>query len=233
MRTVRCSGFERIQGVPCARSRRQETLSTTMMTFSLHLDLHPVHPTPTAPNSFSLFNIHRHVVHVPSPTHPNLHQFVPAPLPPPPPLPKAQGRVHNSADSRKLYFFCESRELRLQSPTSWTSDNESALAFHNAIFDPRRAAIILICNSFSLTSPFNNGSPPTLSHSNSFLGHLPLRSAKPSARREDQHHPFLAHPHSSTSSSVTISSSSPHHLFFFPTFPSYSYSYSRVLYTVT
>ena len=105
VRTVRCSGFERIQGVPCARSRRQETLSTTMMTFSVHLDLPPVHPTPTAPNSFSLFNIHKHVVQVPSPTHPNLHQFVPAPLLPPPPLPKAQGRVHNSADSKKLYFF--------------------------------------------------------------------------------------------------------------------------------
>ena len=107
VRTVRCSGFERIQGVPCARSRRQETLSTTMMTFSVHLDLHRGHPTPTAPNSFSLLNIHKHVVQAPSPTHPNLHQFVPAPLPPPPPLPKAQGRVHNSADSKKLYFFVE------------------------------------------------------------------------------------------------------------------------------
>ena len=122
---------------------------------------------------------------------------------------------------------------------SWTSDHESALAFHNSIFDPCRAAIILICNSFSLTSPFNDGSPPTLSHSNSLLCHLPLRSAKPSARREDQHHPFLAHPHSSTSSSVMISSSSPHHLFFFfppltptPTLVSYTPSHrplSKVL----
>ena len=34
VRTVSCSGFERIPGVPCAISRRQETLSTTMMTFS-------------------------------------------------------------------------------------------------------------------------------------------------------------------------------------------------------
>ena len=43
-----------------------------MMTFSLHLDLHPVHPTPTAPNSFSLFNVHKQVVRVPPPTHSEL-----------------------------------------------------------------------------------------------------------------------------------------------------------------
>ncbi|KIJ90375.1 hypothetical protein K443DRAFT_660279 [Laccaria amethystina LaAM-08-1] len=67
------------------------------------------------------------------------------------------------------------------------------------MFDPRRAAIklfILKCNGFSLTSPVNDGSPPTLSHSNSILCHSPLRSEKPSARREEalakvtQHHPF-------------------------------------------
>jgi hypothetical protein len=49
-------------------------------------------------------------------------------------------------------------------------------------------------------SPINDGSPPTLSHSNSLLCHSPLCSAKPSARREEapakvtQHHPFLGSP---------------------------------------
>ena len=70
VRTVSCSGFECIQGVPCARSGRRETLSmitTTFSTFSLHLDLPPVHPTLTAPTSFNLSGVHKHVVQVPSP----------------------------------------------------------------------------------------------------------------------------------------------------------------------
>ena len=70
VRTVSCSGFECIQGVPCARSGRRETLSMitmTFSTFSLHLDLPPVHPTPTAPTSFNLSGVHKHVVQVPSP----------------------------------------------------------------------------------------------------------------------------------------------------------------------
>ena len=40
-------------------------------------------------------------------------------------------------------------EKYVPSPTSWTSDDEYALAFHDPIFDPRRAAIILKCIGFS------------------------------------------------------------------------------------
>ena len=49
---------------------------------SLHLDLSPVHPKPTAPNLFSLFNVHKQykLPRLPIPT---LHHFVSAPLPTP------------------------------------------------------------------------------------------------------------------------------------------------------
>ncbi|KIJ90376.1 hypothetical protein K443DRAFT_549840 [Laccaria amethystina LaAM-08-1] len=74
--------FERIQGVLCSRSGRRETLSTTTTAFSMFsaLRLAPVHPTPPAPNSFSLLmftNMSCKFPHPPIPTH---HHLVPAPL---------------------------------------------------------------------------------------------------------------------------------------------------------
>jgi len=187
-------------------------MTTTFSEFSLYLDLPPVHPTPTAPNLISLFNVHKHVVQVPSHT---LHHFVPAPP------------LTSSLDSRtgpqfgrfqeEIAFLWGDRKLHLQSPTSWTSDDEFALAFCGSIFDPRRVAIKLIilkCNGFSLTSPVNDRSPPSLSHPNSLLCHSPLRSAKPSAKRRSTCQSYPAPPiprltlFSSTSSSVTTSSSS-------------------------
>ena len=83
---------------------------------------------------------------------------------------------------------------------SWTSDDESALAFHDSIFDPRRSAIISKRNGFSLTSLVDDSSLSHLNHSNGLLFHSPIRSARPGARREEaptkftQHHPFLGSP---------------------------------------
>ena len=115
------------------------------------------------------------------------------------------------------------RELLLQSPTSWISDDESALAFHGSIFDPRGEAIKLFVlkHGFPSASP---SSPPNLSHSVSLLRHSPLRSEKPSARTEEapcQSYPtppISRLPLISSTSSVTTSFS-PRHLFsLFPTF---------------
>ena len=81
----------------------------------------------------------------------------------------------------------------------------------------------------------DDGSPPTLSHSNSVLCHSLLRSANLSARREEaparltQLLPFLT-----LAAQPLPLSSSPHHLFSFSNaFSSSSYSHSHIPYAVT
>ena len=89
--------------------------------FPLHLDLPPIHSTPTALNSFSLFNVHKQYKfpHLPSPP---LHHLVSAPLSSPcqpfiisslrlpPPLPQTQEWVHDWADFKKKLHLCEGIE---------------------------------------------------------------------------------------------------------------------------
>ena len=146
-----------------------------------------------------------------------LHHFVPASLP----AFYSESRTgpQFSRSQEEIAFLWGPRELRLQSSTFWTSDDHSALPLHDSIFDPRRAAIkpfISKCNGFSLTSLVNDGSPPTLSHSNWLLCHSPDPSAKPSARREEapakvtQHYSFLGSP---SSAQLFLC----HGLFLFPT----------------
>ena len=166
---------------------------------------------------------------------PTLHHFIPAPLPPSSSDSRTSPRSGRSQE--EISFLCKRRDLRPQSPTSRTSDDESALAFYDSMFDRRRAAIILKSNGFSLASPVNDGSPPTLDHSNPLLCHSPIRTAKPSARREEAPAKLTPAPpiHRLTLAAQPLplsltSSSSPHHLFSF--FPSSSYSNSHVPYTV-
>ena len=123
------------------------TTTTTFSTFSLHLTLPPIHPTPTAPNSFCLFNAHKQYKfpHLPIPA---LHHFVRAPLSSPSQpfiisfvrLPTSDSNSRMGPQfgrSQEETAFLWGRQELLQSPTSWTSDDESALAFHGSIFDPR------------------------------------------------------------------------------------------------
>ena len=93
---------------------------------------------------------------------PTLHHFIPAPLP------TSDSRIDPQLgrSQKEIAFLWGRRE----SPTFWTSDNESALAFHCSIFDFRGEAIklfILKRNGFpsakvggsSSASPVNNGVP--------------------------------------------------------------------------
>ena len=154
----------------------------------------PVHPTPTAPNSFSLFSVHKQYKspHLPSP--PLHHSFLR--LSPP----HANPSPFRSCTSPHLFLrltmgpqfgrlqeeiasLLGRREL-LQLPPSWTSDDEFALAFHGSIFDPHREAIKLFilktasCRRSQLrffpstVQEFPSHSSPTLSHpSRSFTTH--------------------------------------------------------------
>jgi hypothetical protein len=83
----------------------------TMMTFSLHLNLPPVHPTPKAPNSFSLFKFTNKSYKFPHLPIRTLHHFVSVPLP----LPQTQRRIHNLADffvNSENYVFSRLRPGR-------------------------------------------------------------------------------------------------------------------------
>ena len=188
-------------------------MTATFSTFSLHLDLLPS-TQPVQPRIRSVHITLTKMSQLPIRT---LHHFVPASLP----TFSSESRTgpQFSRSQEEISFLWGHRELRLQSPTSWTSDDDSALALHDSIFDPRRAAIkpfILKCNGFSSASPVNDGSPPTLSHSSSLLCYSPLCSANPSKRREEapakvtQHHLFLGSP---SSAQLFLC----HGLFLFPT----------------
>ena len=114
--------------------------------------LAPRLPASTAQNSFSLFNVHKRYKfpHKPVPAH---HHFVSALLSFPsqpfvisflrlsPRLPPTEGWSTVRPISRTNVFLREHRELLLQSSISWTSDDESALAFHGSAFDPRGEAL--------------------------------------------------------------------------------------------
>ena len=172
-------------------------MTATFSTFSLHLDLLPS-TQPVQPQIRSVHSTFTKMSHLPIRT---LHHFVPASLPTF--SSESMTGPQFSRSQEEIAFLWGRRELRLQSPTPWTSDDNSALTFHDSIFDPRRAAnkpFILKCNGFSFISPVNDGSTPTLSHSNWLLSHSPHPSAKPSARREEapakvtQHYSFLGSP---------------------------------------
>ena len=105
--------------------------------------------------SLAFTNMLYNFPHLPVPA---LHHFVPAPLPTFHSDSRTSPRSGRSQE--EISFHCKRRDLRPRSPTSRTSDDESALAFYNSIFDRRRAAIILKSNGFSLASPVNDGSPP-------------------------------------------------------------------------
>jgi hypothetical protein len=208
-------------------------MTTTFSTFSASR-LAPVHPTPTAPISFSLFNVHKQV---PSPTYPNplSHRSCTSP----------HLFLSDSRDGPTIRSISRRNRISLVGVENYvfrprTSDDESALAFHGSIFDPRRVAIklfILKRNVFSLTSPVNSGSPPTLSDSNSLLCHLPLCKAKRTKRRSTcQSFPAPPIPRltlvGSTSSLSCLLFPTPSFLPS-PTFPSSSYSHSHVPHTVS
>ena len=85
---------------------------------------------------------------------PTLHFFIPARLP--------------TLDSRMGPQLGRSQEEiaflwgRREAPTFWTSDDESAPAFHGSIFDPREEVVklfILKRNGFPSASPVNIGVP--------------------------------------------------------------------------
>ena len=135
----------------CTRSERQETLSmttTTFATFPRHPYFPPVHPTPTAANSFNLFRVHKHVVQVLTcPSQPFIASFLRLS----PPFPQTEGRVHNPADFKmglhlfvggvENYFFSRLRPRRQRRVRSGLS---------RFTIRSRRA---LKYNGFSLMSP--------------------------------------------------------------------------------
>ena len=122
--------------MPCARSGRQETLSRTtkFSTFSLHLNLPPVHPTPTTPNSFSLLHV---LKHAPSPTHPNPSSLRSCTSP------HFFLRLEDGSTMRPISrrSCIPLRASRTTSSVTYIPDDESPLAFHDSTFDPRQAAI--------------------------------------------------------------------------------------------
>ena len=155
-------------------------MTATFSTFSLHLDLLPS-TQPVQPRIRSVHSTFTKMSHLPIRT---LHPFV-ASLPT---FSSSQGRVHNSADlKKKLYFFGGVENYVFSHLRSGRQTTIPLFPCTIQYSTPRRAAnkpFILKCSGFSLTSPVNDGSPPTLSHSNWLLCHLPDPSAKPSARRE-------------------------------------------------
>ena len=87
-------------------------------------------------------------VQVPPPIHPSPSPFRSAPLSSPSqpfiisfvrlPTSDSDSRMGPQfGQSQEEIAFLWGRQKLLQSPTSWTSDDESALAFHGSIFDPR------------------------------------------------------------------------------------------------
>ena len=95
---------------------------------------HPrTHATPTAPNSFNFSSVHKHVAQLPSPTRPN-----PSPLRScaSPSFYSDWTSPQSGRFQDEIASLCGRRELRLQSTTSYTSDHESPLAFHDSPFDP-------------------------------------------------------------------------------------------------
>ena len=125
--------------IPSTRSGRQETLFVTMMAFPIlsASRLAPVRPTPITPNLNFTDMLYSSLIY---PSQSFVTLFFP-------PLPQ------------EIAFLYGRRELRLQTPTSWTSDDESALAFRDSISNSRRTAIklpIFKCSGFSLTSPVND-----------------------------------------------------------------------------
>ncbi|KIJ94659.1 hypothetical protein K443DRAFT_11917 [Laccaria amethystina LaAM-08-1] len=180
-------------------------MTTKFSTIALHLDLPPVHPTPADPNLFSLLNVHKHSVQVPSPTPSSLRSCA---------SPHLFFRVKDGSPIRPISLRAS---RTISSP--WTSDDESALAFHGSICDPSRAAIklfILKCNGFWLTSPVNDGS----TYFKRFkLAPLPLTPSFCKAKRTKRRSTCQSYPAppiprlTPVSSSVMTSSSSPRHLF--------------------
>ena len=154
-------------------------MTATFSTFSLRLDLLPS----TQPVQLRIRSVHLTLTKM---SHLPLHYFVPASLPT---FSSSQGRVHDSADlKKKLYFFGGVENYVFSHLRSGRQTTIPLFPCTIQYSTPRRAAnkpFILKCNGFSLTSPVNDGSPPTLSHSNCLLCHLPDPSAKPSARREE------------------------------------------------
>ena len=153
-------------------------MTTTFSTFSLHLDLLPPHNA-YSPRTRSVYLAFTNITLF-------LH------------LPSLFLRLKDESTIWPISLWASKTTFSVT--YVWMSDDESALAFHDSIVDPRRAAMILKRNGFSLTSPVDDGSPPNLNHSNSLLFHSPIRSAKPGARREEaptkltQHHLFLGSP---------------------------------------
>jgi len=231
-------------------------MTMTFSTFSLpHLDLPPVHPTPTAPNAFSLFDVHN-AVQVPSPTYPNPSSFRFCASPPHP-----NPSSFRSWASPRLFLRLKDgstmRPISRRNCISLGSSRTTSVAYvldvrrwvrcclprFNIRF-PRRVRLETqwlpvgvpgqvrrpdLSFSPSTFQEFPSHSPPNSSHSVSLLCHSPLHSAKPSARTAlCQCYP--APPISrltlvSSTSSSVTTSSSPRHLF--SLFPTFpSSSYS-------
>ena len=139
--------------MPCARSGRQKALSTTttFSTFSLHLDL-SLSTQRLQPRTRSVYLTSTNgTSSLTYPSQPFILSFLR--LFPFQPLIISFLRLSHlflrprmglqfGRFQSEIAFLWGRRKL-LKPPTSWTSDDDSALAFHGSIFNPRGEAIKL------------------------------------------------------------------------------------------